>query len=134
MSSSFSSFFLRRSGGSERNLIGAQIISVLAFVLSLAGWWLAWISGLIVMIALWIACCVSYPRIMWMILAALSCIAAVGELLVLIGVVSSNFDTNIGNAGYIVIGIIAMISWLGVGYVAFNQGDGSGNSSKDLPR
>lgn len=126
---------------SGNSLIGAQILSLVAFLLSLAGWWLAWISGLIVVIALWIACCVGYPRVMWVVLAVLSAIAAVGELLVLIGVVDNNFDAYCGNGNcsmgdtaYIIIGIVSLISWLVVASVAYQQGEGSGRSSEDLPR
>ena len=124
---------------SNRHLLGAQILSLVAFFLSLAGWWLAWVSGLIVVIALWVACCIPYPRVLWIIIAILSAIAAIGEILVVAGAVDENLycggdKCSINKAGAIVMSVIAILSWIGVGYVAWIQHDGSGRTSEDLPR
>lgn len=126
---------------SNKQLLVAQILSVVAFLLSLAGWWLAWISGLIAMIALLVACCVAYPRCLWIVIALLALIAAVSELLVLIGVVSQDKaiycgggSCAMGKAGTVIISVVALISWLGVGYVSWYQSAGSGNNGRSLPR
>lgn len=92
------------------------------------------------MIALLVACCVPYPRILWIALTVLAVIAAVGELLVLIGVVGdqniycSRHDCGMNNTGILIVSIIALLSWLGVGYSTWQQGEGSGNNRHDLPR
>ena len=116
----------------------AQIVSIVALVLSLAGWFLAWIAGIIAVIILWLACCMNLPRMAWIAATVLSAISAIGELLVLIGVVEGSVycggDGCGGRVGTIIIGIIALIFWLFVGLVSWRQGDGAGNTSNDLPR
>ena len=122
----------------SQELLVAQVLSVVAFILSLAGWWLAWIAGLIAMIALMIACCAQYPRVVWIIISLLAITAAVGELLVLIGVVGQHMSYcgggRCGTPAVIVIGVLALLSWLGVGVISLRQGDGSGSTCRSLPR
>ena len=74
----------------------------------------------------------------WIVVTILSAIAGIGELLVLIGIVDGSVycggEGCGGRIGTIIIGIIALISWLFVGLMAWRQGDGAGNTSDDLPR
>jgi hypothetical protein len=122
----------------NNQLLLAQIISVVALILSLAGWFLAWIAGIIAVIILWLACCMPLPRMAWVAVAVLSAIAALGELLVLIGVVEGSVycggEGCGGRVGTIIIGIIALISWLLVGTLSCRQGEGAGKTCNDLPR
>jgi hypothetical protein len=106
---------------------------------SLAGWHLAWICGIIVVILLFVACCTTLPRVVWIVVTILSVIAAIGEQLVLIGVVQGTSvycgDEGCGGrVGTIIIGIFALLSWLIVARVSWRQGDASGNTANDLPR
>jgi hypothetical protein len=127
------------NSNNKKHLLLAQLLSVVALVLSsLAGWHLAWICGIIVVILLFVACCTTLPRVVWIVVTILSVIAAVGELLVLIGVVQGSVycgDEGCGGrVGTIVIGIIALLSWLIVARVSWRQSDASGNTANDLPR
>ncbi|CAJ1936635.1 unnamed protein product [Cylindrotheca closterium] len=120
------------------NLLCAQILSVIAFILSLAGWWLAWVAGLIATIILWIACCCGLPRLVWVAVSVMAVIAAIGEILALAGVVGGDRiycgnDSCGGPVGTIIIAVVALVSWVVVASVAWRQGEGSGKTSHDLP-
>ncbi|CAJ1936637.1 unnamed protein product [Cylindrotheca closterium] len=120
-------------------LLCAQILSVVAFILSLAGWWLAWVSGLIATIILWVACCCGLPRLVWITVSVMAVIAAFGEILAVAGVVGGarfycGNDTCGGPVGTIIIAVVALVSWLIVASVAWHQDEDSGKTSEDLPK
>lgn len=129
----------------NNHLLGAQVLACIAFFISLAGWWLAWISGLVALIILLLGCCITFDKNVWLVVGILSIIAAVGELLVAIRVVDNNMycggnnsaDCFIGDAGTIILSIVALIMWTLVALVTINQfrsGGSAGSTSDDLPK
>ena len=120
-------------------MLGAQILAIIALFISLAGWWLAWICGLVATIILLVACCVTFPKNVWLAVAILSAIAAVGEFLVTIRVVDNNIycrggsgGCHIGKDGLLVVSIIALIMWIIISAITFRlfrSGSPAGSTS-----
>ena len=117
---------------------------MIAFFISLAGWWLAWIAGVIALIILMIACCVTFDKNIWLVVGISSAIAAFGELLVAVTLVDSNMycsgnangDCAISQAGSIILSIIALVMWAIVSFITINQfrnGGEAGSTANDLP-
>ena len=128
----------------NNHLLGAQVLAVIAFFISLAGWWLAWISGLVALIILLLGCCITFDKNVWLVVGILSAIAAVGEFLVTIRVVDDNLycggnsaDCVISETGTIILSVVALILWALVSLVTINQfrsGGSAGSTSNDLPK
>jgi len=103
----------------------AQILSVIAFLISVAGWYLSWVAGLLAMIILLLACCIDMPRGMFMAAAILGFIAAIGEILVAAGVVDFSLDSGtlgISNDGLLIMAIVAAVMWIFASSVAYQYG------------
>lgn len=127
---------------SNHHLLAAQIIATIAFFISLAGWWLAWLSGLVALVILLIGCCATFHKNVWLAVGILSAIAALGDLLVAVRVVDENVycsrsaNCHINEAGSIVLSIIALLLWLVVSFITINQfriGGSAGNTADELP-
>jgi len=100
---------------------------VFAFLISVAGWWLAWIAGLLATIILLLACCIDMPRGMFLAAAICGFIAAIGEFLVAAGVVDYTtilqYDSlNINNSSLMIMAIIAGVLWVIATGVAYDYG------------
>jgi len=101
---------------------------VFAFLISVAGWWLAWIAGLLATIILLLACCIDMPRGMFMAAAICGFIAAIGEFLVAAGVVdytilqNDSLNIDIGNSSLMIMAIIAGVLWVVAAGVAYDYG------------
>lgn len=127
----------------QHGLFGAQILAFIAFFISLAGWWLPWISGLTSLIILAIGCSVSLPAVVWYGVAVLSAIASVGELLVAIHIVGNNLycsksDCGLDDTLTTILAIAALIMWALVSLLtlrsARNTSKAGNTAETELPR
>ena len=103
----------------------AQILAIVAFLISVAGWYLAWLAGLIALIILLLECFCDLSRSMFMVAGIFGFIAAIGEFLVAAGVVEfgpASQNMSITSDGLFVMAIIAGILWLIAASVALQYG------------
>ena len=105
----------------------AQICAVIAFIISVAGWWLAWVAGLIAVIILLLECCVNVHRNGFFVAAICAVIAAVSQFLVAAGVVNYTFlacDSGcaLSTSSGLIMAIIAGILWVIVAMTCHDYG------------
>ena len=113
---------INRCGRDE--LLIAQILAVIALLISVAGWWLAWIAGLVAVILLLLACCLDMPPALFTTAGICGIIAAVGEFLVAASVVdfSAGDRVNISEDNMMIMAIVAGLLWVFAGVVALQYG------------
>ena len=102
------------------------LIAVIAFILSLAGWWIAWISGLVAMIICLVQVCADLPGMFDLTTAILACIAAVGDFLVAIRLVDGTAvcagdNCFLNSLGVTIVAIVAVLLWLVVAVMAWRR-------------
>ena len=111
------------------NAILPAILSALAFLLSLAGWWVTWLAGLITMIIWVIALCVDLPHQVMQSACVFAIIAFVGELLVALRIFDqasivctdewcSSLDTT---TNLVIVAIIATVLWAIVALISYRR-------------
>jgi len=108
-------------------LLAAQLCAVIAFIISMAGWWLSWVAGLLAMIILLLACCIDMHRNLFGAAAVFAIIAAVGEFLVAAGVVEYSVfacenDCLISIDNALILSIVAGVLWCIVAMTANDYG------------
>ena len=94
-------------------------------MISVAGWYLAWLAGLVAIIILLLECCCDLSRGMFLVAAIFGLIAAIGEFLVAAGVVDfgpASQNLSIGGDGLFAMALIAGILWLLAASVAYQYG------------
>lgn len=95
-------------------------------ILHLACRMVSWLSGLTALVILLIGCCINFSHVVWLVVGALSAIAAFGELLVAINVVDHNIycdgrhHHDCGYEARIVLAVIALALWTFVSVVTIN--------------
>lgn len=109
----------------SNDAIVPALLSVFAFILSLAGWWLAWVAGLITM-AIWVlAMCCDLPEMIMKSTLVFGIIAFVGELLVALRV----FDVSIvcdncsflNTTNIMIVSIVATVLWGIVVFLSYRK-------------
>ena len=103
----------------------AQVLAIIAFLISVAGWYVAWLAGLLALIILLLECCCDISRGMFMAAAVLGFVAAIGEFLVAAGVVDFTLTTGhlaISTDGLFIMAIVAGVLWLIAASVAYQYG------------
>lgn len=115
-------FFFRCCGRDE--LLWAQILAVIALLISVAGWWLAWAAGLVAVIILILDCCCNMPSGLFTVAGVCAMIAAIGEFLVAAKVVDfttqDRIDISVDNM--MIMAIIAGLLWVFASVVALQYG------------
>jgi hypothetical protein len=113
--------FLRSCGRDE--LLIAQIFAVIALLISVAGWWLAWVAGLVATIILLLACCCDFDYSLFTVAGICGIIASIGEFLVAASVVDfSSSGMDISPDNMMIMAIIAGLLWVFVAVVALQYG------------
>jgi len=97
---------------------------VIALIISVAGWWLAWVAGLIATIILLLACCCDFDSCLFTIAGICGIIAAIGEFLVAASVVDFSTRDSIGVSAdnMMIMAIIAGLLWVFAAVVALQYG------------
>lgn len=108
----------------QNELLWAQILSVIALFISVAGWWLAWAAGLAAVIILLLDCCVNMKRVMFTVAGVCAFIAAVGEVLVATSMVDFGGRGFLGlsSNNMMIMAIVATVFWVIAGLVALKYG------------
>lgn len=116
-------FYYRNRCGRDELLI-AQILAVIALLISVAGWWLAWVAGLIAVIILLLECCCDMPPALFTVAGICGIIASIGEFLVAASVVdfTTNGSVNISQDNLMIMAIVAGLLWIFAAVVALQYG------------
>ena len=97
---------------------------MIALLISVAGWWLAWVAGVIAVIILLLDCCLDMPPALFTIAGICGIIASIGEFLVAASVV--DFTTagsiNISQDTLMIMAIVAGLFWVFAAVVALQYG------------
>jgi len=106
----------------SKDAILPAVLAIFAFVLSLAGWWLAWIAGLIAM-ALWVlAMCCDLPVAAMKAALVAAVIAFVGEVLVAIRVFDATISfTELSTTNLTIVSIVACVLWAVVSVISYRR-------------
>ena len=86
---------------------------MIAFILSIAGWYLAWAAGLVCVVVLLVECCCDLPFELHTVAGVCAIIAAIGEFLAAAGLVEfTDAGLDIHRDHMIVIAVIAGLCWI----------------------
>jgi hypothetical protein len=105
------------------DLIWAQILAVIALIISVAGWWLAWAAGVVAVVILLLDCCCVLDHVFFLIAGIAAMIAAIGEFLVAAAVVEFG-HAEIHADNQVIMAIIAGVFWVFAAVVAMSYGRG----------
>ena len=100
------------------------IVSVLAFLLSLAGWWLAWIAGLIAAIVWVLAVCCDLPDVVMKSALIGAIVALICEVLVAISVFDAGAVvtfSEFSSSTLTIISIVACVLWAVVAVISYRK-------------
>jgi len=105
-------------------LLIAQILAVIALLISVAGWLLSWIAGLIAVIILLCACCCDFDPVIFTIAGICGIIASVGEFLVAAEVVdfTTNDSIDVSQDTLFIMAIVAGLLWVFAAVVCLQYG------------
>lgn len=104
-------------------MVTAQVLSVLGFLISIAGWWITWIAGLACMILLLCAACCRVAKAPLLISAVLGVVVAIGQIFVVVNAADflimcmndAHSDTNVDKyckESFIrTLGIVGILLW-----------------------
>ena len=96
----------------------------MAFLLSLAGWWLAWIAGLIVVIVWVLAVCCDLPDVVMKSALIGAVVALIGEVLVAISVFDASAVitfSEFSSSTLTIISIVGCVLWAVAAVISYRK-------------
>ena len=116
---------MHRSCMGRDDFLWAQILAVIAFILSGAGWYLSWAAGLICVVILLLECCCDLPYELFTVAGVCAIIAAIAQFLAAAGFVQfGQTGLDIHADHLLIIAVIAGLLWVFAAGVALRVGGG----------
>lgn len=105
-------------------MLVAQILAVIALLISVAGWWLAWVAGLAAVVILLLDCCCNMSPALYTVAGVCGIIAAIAEFLVAAKAVdfTAGRPIDLSEDNMMLMSIVAGLFWIFAAVVALQYG------------